>query len=155
MLVPSLCAPEINIVPVYSYCIDGTNIVRGCFGYGGQSFREQEEADAQRLIAAFDQLCEQYEGRLEIEIYFDGPFRSAPSGGNNLSVRFTRETEADEIILGRVRASAYGAQGRVTVVTADSELGGQVKQEGGRWQKVRPGTSLEEIIDSIERRFSK
>lgn len=135
------------------FCVDGTNLVRsGGQGYGGPAFRAQEEADEQRLLAALSQLCDAREG-LEIELFFDGAFRALRSVSPGLTIRFSRELSADEMILDRVRGKSYAGGGKITVVTADSELGEQVSQEGGRWVRVHPGASLESVIRAIEGRF--
>lgn len=137
------------------YCVDGTNLVRGGYGYGGAAFREQEEADAQRLVLMLSALCERLGARVEIDVYFDGKFRAAPRGASNLRVRFTHETQADDLILDRVRARAYSGGGGVTVVTGDGELGRQVSDEGGKWLRVSPGQSFESIFSAIERRWTR
>jgi hypothetical protein len=137
-----------------AYCVDGTNLVRGCHGYGGPDFRAQEEADAARLVSAFGQLCAQLDGDIEIEVIFDGATRPLPSGAPNLRVRFAHEIEADDLILDRVRASRYGSAGRVTVVTGDSALGRQAEEEGAHWLRVKPRAPLESVLGAIERRFS-
>jgi hypothetical protein len=138
-----------------TYFFDGTNMVRGCFGYGGPAFRAQEQADGRRLIAALSRLCEDWGERLEAEIFFDGPRQDFVETviPINLRVCFSLETEADELILGGVRSRRYKHSGRVTVVTADGELGRKVSQEGGGWLRLRPGLGLEAIISSIERRL--
>lgn len=139
------------------FCVDGTNVVRGCFGYGGAAFQAQEEADSRRLMTVLQMVSESLQGRAEIELLFDGgpgtwaAARPAPG----LSVRFSREVSADEIILDRVRSRRHSGAGRVTVVTADGELGRLVCEEGGRWQRVRPGAPLEAVAGGIERRFSR
>ena len=136
-----------------SYCVDGTNMVRGCYGFGGPAFAAQEDADSLRLVAAFGQLCEELEDRIEVEVFFDGAFRSIPSQASNLRVSFTRELPADDIILDRVRSRKFSGAGRVTVVTGDGELGRKVSDEGARWLRVGPGTKLESVLHSIEKRF--
>lgn len=139
------------------FCVDGTNVVRGCYGYGGAAFRAQEEADNRRLVEVLETLAGGLAERAEIELFFDGPPGSwaGARSARGFSVRFTREASADEIILDRVRARAHAGAGRVTVVTADGELGRLVCEEGGRWQKVRPGAALEAVAGGIERRFSR
>lgn len=133
----------------HSYCVDGTNVVRGSVGYGGPNFRLQEEADTQRLVQAFGQLCNDLDGQIEVELYFDGAFRPLSSPAPNLRLRFTRETPADDLILDRVRVTG----GKVTVVTGDGELGRRISEEGARWLRVNPGTALESVLNAIERRF--
>lgn len=137
------------------YCIDGTNVVRVCHGYGGPAFRAQEDADAQRLVEALARLCEGLAGRVEVELYFDGRFRPTARTAAGLRVRFAHEESADDLILDRVRASAHLGEGRATVVTADGELGRRAVEEGGRWQRVSPGAGLEPVLGAIERRFSR
>lgn len=137
---------------ILSFCVDGTNLVRGSHGYGGPEFRAQEDADTRRLVTAFGQLAESLGGRLEVELFFDGNYRPLPSASGVL-VRFTRELAADDLILDRVRGSAYGGEGRVTVVTGDGELGRRAADEGARWMRVSPGTPLENILAAIEKRF--
>jgi hypothetical protein len=140
---------------IHLYCVDGTNIVRGGYGYGGPAFREQEDADAERLVEALDQLCARLGSRVEIDLYFDGAFRAARKSSPNLRLRFTRETQADELIVDSVRARSYLGGGSVTVVTGDGELGRRAAEEGGRWLKIGPGSSLESVIAAIERRWSR
>lgn len=135
-----------------SYCIDGTNLVRGA-DWGGAAFRDQEEADARWLVRALGQVCRQLSGRVEVELFFDGAARPLGPAPSNLRVRFTRETQADEIILDRVRSSRWSAGSAVTVVTGDSELGRRAEEEGGRWQKVGRGAKLEGVLAAIEKRF--
>ncbi len=137
------------------YCVDGTNVVRVCHGYGGPAFREQEEADARRLVEALAQLCESCEGRVEVELFFDGDFRVMARQASGLRIRFTREESADELILDKVRASGHLGGGRVTVVTADGELGRRAQEEGGRWQRVTHGAGLETVVRGIEARFKR
>ncbi len=135
-----------------SYCIDGTNLVRGS-GYGGPEFRDQEDADARWLVAALGEVCRGLSGRVEIELFFDGAARALGPVPSNLRVRFSHERQADELILDRVRSSRWSSGGVVTVVTGDSELGRQAVEEGGRWQKVGRGARLEGVLGAIERRF--
>lgn len=136
-----------------SFCVDATNVVRGCYGYGGEAFRRQEDADSERLVSAFALLCETLDGRIEVELFFDGAFRPMRSPASNMRVSFTRELPADDLILDRVRSRRYAGAGRVTVVTGDTELGEKASEEGARWLRVGPGTRLEDLLRSIERRF--
>ena len=140
-----------------SYCVDGTNLVRTSCGYGGPQFRRQEEADAQRLVEGLSRVCEALGGRVEIEVFFDGGDQAlrAHAGAANLRVRFAREIEADELILDRVRSRSWSGGGRVTVVTADGELGRRAEEEGGRWLKVRHGSDMIAVFKAIEGRFSR
>lgn len=140
---------------IHTYCVDGTNLVRTGYGYGGPAFRAQEDADAQRLLAALGQLGERLGARVEIDVYFDGAFRPLPSPAANMRVRCTREAPADELILDCVRARSYLGPGSVTVVTADGELGRRAVEEGGRWLRVKAGQPLESVVAAIERRWSR
>lgn len=140
---------------IHVYCVDGTNLVRTSYGYAGPAFRAQEEADSQRLVAAFERLCERLGARVEVDVYFDGAYRGWRSAAENLRVLFTREAQADELILDRVRARAYLGGGSVTVVTGDGELGRRASEEGGRWLRTKPGQALESVLAAIERRWSR
>jgi predicted RNA-binding protein with PIN domain len=142
-------------VGIHLFCIDGTNLVRGSFGYGGAQFQAQEEADSLRLVQVLEQVCGAQGGRIEVEVFFDGGSRPGLSSSSDLRVSFARELEADALILDRVRSKRYAGAGKVTVVTGDAELGAQVCDEGGRWLRVRPGTGLEEVMKSIEGRIKK
>lgn len=142
-------------VSTHVYCVDGTNLVRGGYGYGGPAFRDQEESDAQRLVSMLSALAERLGARVEIDVYFDGRFRAVARGASNLRVRFTHETQADDLILDRVRARAYGGTGSVTVVTGDGDLGRQVSDEGGKWLRVANGQTFESVLAAIERRWRR
>lgn len=139
-----------------AYCVDGTNVVRGLFGYAGEAFRAQEDSDGERLVSALAQLCEGLPTRLEIDLFFDGPERAFPGMRRlpNLHIRFARELEADDLILDRVRAEIH-VRRTVTVVTADGELGRMAAEEGAGWLKVRPRSSLESLIRGIEAKFRR
>ena len=137
--------------------MDGTNVVRVLWGYGGAEFREQEESDCVTLVESFAVLCRALSGLMEVEIFFDGEgrrWKRTPKAAPNLRVRFAWEEPADSLILDRVRAGSFGREGRVTVVTADGELGRRAREEGGRWLAVRPADGLERILSGIERRFA-
>jgi hypothetical protein len=139
---------------VHCYCVDGTNVVRGCYGYGGPAFRHQEDADAERLVAALDVLCESLEGSIEVEVFFDGAHRPLGAAARNLRVRFTHEMPADDLILDRVRSRRYAGGGSVTVVTGDGDLGRKAEDEGARWLRLGPGKGVESVVRAIEKRFS-
>lgn len=134
--------------------MDGTNIVRGCYGYGGPQFRKQEESDCRQLLEGLVQACLRFGAGLEIQVYFDGPRRALGSSAlpAGLRVRFADADAADELILDRVRAGSYAGARRVTVVTGDGELGRKAVDEGGRWLRVSRGTNLEGVVGSIARR---
>jgi hypothetical protein len=139
------------------YCIDGTNVVRVLWGYGGSEFREQEESDCVTLVESFAVLGRALGGRAEFEVFFDGEgrrWKRLPQDAANLRVRFAWEETADSLILDRVRAGSFGHEGSVTVVTADGELGRRAREEGGRWMTVRAADGLDRLLWSIERRFT-
>jgi hypothetical protein len=138
---------------VHTFCVDGTNVVRGCYGYGGPEFRQQEDADSELLVASLGVLCESLEGRIEVEVFFDGGQRALRSTARNLRVRFTHEVPADDMILDRVRSKKYSGGGGITVVTGDGDLGRMAAEEGARWQRVGPGQGVESVLHAIEKRF--
>src|SRR5208282_172313 len=91
---------------VHLFCIDGTNLVRGSFGYGGASFQAQEDADSRHLVEALNQLCHAAGGGVEVEVFFDGGGRAGLSAAaSHVHVSFAQELEADDVILDRVRAN--------------------------------------------------
>jgi len=138
------------------FCIDGTNLVRTAYGYGGPAHQAQEQADAERLVGIFERLCEDAGEAVEVEVFFDGAFRVMPrSHSANFRVRFTREFTADEMILDRVRSRSWSGGGSVTVVTADGDLGRSAQAEGGRWMRVAHGTAPEAVAGKIGGRFIK
>ena len=138
------------------FCVDGTNLVRTAYGYGGPAHQAQEQADAQRLVAILTQVCVDADDALEVELFFDGAFRLMPgSAPENFRVRFTREVTADEMILDRVRSRSWSGGGSVTVVTADAELGRLAQSEGGKWMRVEHGTPPEGVAKRIGGRFSR
>jgi len=138
------------------FCVDGTNLVRTAYGYGGPNHRSQEDVDAERVVAIFAQLCEELGAAVEIELFFDGAFRTMPGPRPaNFRLSFARELAADELILDRVRSSAWRGGGSVTVVTADGELGRAAGDEGGKWMKVPHGTPPEGVARRIGGRFSR
>lgn len=138
------------------FCVDGTNLVRTAYGYGGPAHAAQEESDARHLVAVMAQVCEDGGGAIEIELFFDGAFRAvAAEGSEHLRVRFTREVTADEMILDRVRSRSWSGGGSVTVVTADGELGRLTQAEGGKWLRVAHGTPAESVARKMGGRFSR
>lgn len=138
------------------FCVDGTNLVRTAYGYGGPAHQAQEESDTERLVDAFARACEDAGAAVEIELFLDGAFRSLPSGRPaNLRVTFSRELAADELILDRVRARKWSGGGVATVVTADAELGREAEAEGGKWMRVEHGTAPESVARRIGGRFSR
>lgn len=131
-----------------AYCIDGSNLVRAAGWTPG------EEQDARWLVQACAALCRRLEGKVEVELFFDGRDRAVPGPTpSNLRVRFAREETADDLILDRVRSAKWTAGAVVTVVTGDADLGRRAVEEGGKWQQVTHGTALESVVRGIERRF--
>lgn len=141
---------------VRTFCVDGTNLVRTAYGYGGPAHRAQEEEDTQRVAEIFGRLCEANGGAIEVELFFDGAFRTlrAPRP-SNFRVSFTREEAADDVILDRVRARSWSGGGKATVVTADGELGRRAEAEGGRWMRVPHGSPPEGVARMIGGRFQR
>ncbi len=137
------------------FCVDGTNLVRTAYGYGGPAHQAQENADSERLVEIFARLCEEAGSAVEVELFFDGPFRPMPGGPANFRLSFTRETPADDLILDRVRARKWNQGGSTTVVTADVELGETAEAEGGKWMRVAHGSSPESVARRIGGRFSR
>lgn len=136
-------------------CVDGTNLVRTAYGYGGPEHAAQEDADARRLVEIFARLCEDCPA-LEVELFFDGAFRVMPAPRPaNLRVSFARDGTADDLILDRIRAKAWGATGSATVVTADAELGRRAESEGGRWMRAAHGVPPESVVGKIRGKFSR
>jgi hypothetical protein len=137
------------------FCVDGTNLVRTAYGYGGPAHAAQEDADTDRITAIFAQVCEDAGPEIEIELFFDGAFRAL--GGarpDNFRLSFSRELSADELILDRVRARKWNG-GKTTVVTADVELGETAEAEGGKWLRVGHGSAPESVARKIGGRFLK
>ena len=138
------------------FCVDGTNLVRTAYGYGGPEHLVQEQADSERMVAIFARLCEELSGTVEVELFFDGAFRAMPGPRPaNFRVSFAAGIAADELILDRVRARAWSGGGTVTVVTADAELGRLAADEGGKWMRVEHGTPPEGVARRIGGRFSR
>ena len=138
------------------FCIDGTNLVRTAYGYGGPAHQAQEQADSERVVVIFARLCEELGAAAEIELFFDGAFRAMPGPRpDNFRVSFARETSADDLILDRVRSRAYGGGGAAQVATADAELGRMVAAEGGKWLKYEHGSSPESVAGRIRGRFTR
>ena len=139
------------------FCVDGTNLVRTAYGYGGPAHAAQEDADTDRITAIFGRMCEDAGGEVEVELFFDGAFRTL--GGprpDGFRVSFTRELAADDMILDRVRARKWSGGGPTTVVTADVELGEMAEAEGGKWLRVGRGSAPESVARRIGgRRFLK
>jgi hypothetical protein len=137
------------------FCVDGTNLVRTAYGYGGPAHSSQEQSDSEHLAEIFAQVCEEAGSVVEVELFFDGPFRAMPGGPANFSVSFTHEVAADDLILDRVRARTWNKSGSVTVVTADGDLGRTSEAEGGKWMRVSHGSSPESVARRIGGRFSR
>jgi hypothetical protein len=138
------------------YCVDGTNLVRTAYGYGGPAHAAQEESDARRLVEILAAVCEDAGDALELELFFDGAFRVFPGARPaNMRVSFTRELSADDLILDRVRSRVFGTGRTATVVTADAELGRLAQAEGGKWLRVEHGSPAESVARRIGGRFSR
>lgn len=137
------------------FCVDGTNLVRAAYGYGGEAHRAQEQHDGEVLVDAFAGLCERVGAGVEVEVFFDGAFRAMPGGPANLDVTFSREASADELILDRIRAKVWAGSGSVTVVTADTELGRTAQAEGAKWLRAPHGASPLGLVRKIEERFTR
>ncbi len=137
------------------FCVDGTNLVRTAYGYGGPAHSAQEDADTDRITVIFAQLCEDAGGEFEIELFFDGAFRtlSGPRP-DNFRLSFTRELTADALMLDRVRSRKWNGE-KTTVVTADVELGEMAEAEGGKWMRVGHGSPPEGVARRIGGRFLK
>ncbi len=132
------------------FFIDGTNLVRTAYGYGGPAHAAQEAADTDRLAVIFCRLCENIGPEIEVELFFDGAFRTI--GGlrpDNFRVSFTRELPADDIILDRVRARKWARGGPTTVVTADVDLGELTAAEGVKWMRFGRGSTPESVARKI------
>jgi hypothetical protein len=137
------------------FCVDGTNLVRTAYEYGGPAREAQEDADTDRVAVIFSRVCEEAGADVEIELFFDGPFRTL--GGarpDNFRVSFTREMKADDLILDRVRSRKWNG-GKTTVVTADVELGEMAEADGGKWMRVGHGSAPEGVARRIGGRFLK
>jgi len=148
----------LNFHQVHLYCVDGSNVVRVLWGYGGPEFRAQEESDCVTLVESFGALCRGLPDRLEADIFFDGEGRRwprAPQSPANLRVRFAWEETADELILDLVRARRWRGGESVTVMTGDAQLGRRAREEGARWVNIRLGDSLERILHNIETRLAR
>ena len=138
------------------FCVDGTNLVRTAYGYGGPAHAAQEDADTDRVAVIFGRLCEEAGAAIEVELFFDGAFRAL--GGprpSNYRVSFTRERSADEVILDRVRSRSWSGGTMTTVVTADTELGRLAVAEGGKWLRVEHGSPPEGVARRIGGRFQR
>jgi hypothetical protein len=136
------------------FCVDGTNLVRTAYDYRGPGARVQEDADSERLAVIFARLCEEAGGAVEVELFFDGPFRPMPTGrSESFRLSFTREVPADDLILDRIRARKWNGGGSATVVTADVALGEAAEAEGGKWMRVAHGSSPESVARRIGGRF--
>ena len=136
------------------YCVDGTNLVRTAYGYGGPAHATQEQADSERLVQLLADACEDAGGKIELELFFDGAYRPFAGASENFRISFSRERRADDVILDRVRSGAWRGAA-VMVVTADAELGRQVEAEGGRWTRVEHGASPESVARRIGGKFRR
>ncbi|MBI4060488.1 MAG: hypothetical protein HY403_03575 [Elusimicrobia bacterium] len=127
------------------FCVDGTNLVRTAYGYGGPAHAAQEDADTRRLAEIFGRLCEDAGEGVEVELFFDGAFRAlAGPRPDNFRVSFAREVPADQLMLDRVRSRKWSGK-KTTVVTADGDLGRMAEAEGGAWMSVGRGSDAEDV----------
>src|SRR5262249_16251783 len=112
-----------------TYLVDATNAVRRR-GYA-PGFQEMDGNKEREFIGRLAASARNLEGKIPIEVVFDGPRRDLGHMPAALSLRFAGDRPADDLILGTVRA--LRAQGRGAVVaTEDSALRAEVEEEGGR-----------------------
>ncbi|MBI3299369.1 MAG: hypothetical protein HYZ75_14475 [Elusimicrobia bacterium] len=117
-----------------TYLVDGTNAVRR--GAWDPRFPEMEEVRTEGFLHKLSTLAAGAAGRIEVEVFFDGPrrpFRVVP--GAPVRLRFTIDGDADAAILGSARRLLDSGRG-VVVVTEDSGLAGEVREEGGRSMRI-------------------
>lgn len=113
-----------------TYLVDGTNAVRR--GAYDPRFPAVEEARTEGFLLKVEALAADSAGRLEIEVFFDGPRRAMPvQPGVPVRVRFPVDGDADAAILGSARRLLNAGRG-VVVVTEDGGLADDVRAEGGR-----------------------
>jgi len=112
-----------------TYLVDATNAARRQDYAPG--FPEMEDIRTRELIERISTSARGLEGRIAIELFFDGPRRDLGSAPAGLIFRFSAERSADELILGSVRALRAQSRG-VIVATEDSFLRREVEEEGGR-----------------------
>lgn len=126
-----------------TYLVDGTNAVRR--GGWDPRFPAVEEARTEQFLAKVQELAGRAAGRIEVEVFFDGPRRALPAAA--VRVRWTLDGDADAAILGAARGLLNAGRGAV-VVTEDGGLAAEIKAEGGRamrfgefFDRLRGGTA--------------
>lgn len=113
-----------------TYLVDGTNAVRR--GGFDPRFPAVEEARTEAFLHKVSDLAAGALGRLEVEVFLDGPRRTLPANPSApVRVRFTLDGDADAAILGSARRLLNAGRG-VVVVTEDGGLAAEVEAEGGR-----------------------
>lgn len=112
-----------------TYLVDGTNAVRR--GAYDPRFPEVEESRTRDFVDRLDSLARPHAGRVQIEVFFDGPRRSLSAATGSIYLRFTGHETADDMILGTARSILSEGRG-VIVATEDSQLRQAVAEEGGK-----------------------
>jgi len=125
---------------VRTYLVDVTNAVRR--GDYDHRFPEMEEARCRGFVERLATLAGG--AGFMLELVFDGPRRPVGPVGGAVRLRFSGERQADDLILGTVRA--LRAQGRGAVVaTEDGALRREVEEEGARV------IGFGELVDRLQR----
>ena len=109
--------------------MDATNAVRR--GGWDPRFPEVEEARVQEFVERLSLLAGPHEGRVTVELVFDGPRREVGPARSPVTVRFAGPFAADDIILGSVRAQKAAGRG-VVVATEDGNLAAACGEEGAK-----------------------
>ncbi|HBL18380.1 MAG: hypothetical protein A2X36_14580 [Elusimicrobia bacterium GWA2_69_24] len=112
-----------------NYLVDGTNAARR--GGFDPRFPQVEQGRTQDLLEKWSRLAEPLNGRIRIEVFFDGPRREVGSFSPPVFVRFPTDQSADDAILGSARRLLNEGKGAV-VVTADGALAREAEDEGAR-----------------------
>lgn len=110
-----------------TYLVDASNATRRS-DYA-EGFPEMDDLRAREFVERLSRDVRP-DGRIHVELIFDGPRRELGSGAG-LSIRFSGDQSADAVILGTVRS--LRSQGRgVIVVTEDALLRREILEEGGK-----------------------
>lgn len=112
-----------------TYLVDASNATRREDYSPG--FPAMEDLRTREFIERLAANTRGLEGRIAIELFFDGPRRDLGNVPSILALRFSSERPADDLILGTVRALRAQDRG-VIVATEDSMLRREVEEEGGR-----------------------
>lgn len=112
-----------------TYLVDGSNAVRR--GRYDPRFPKVEEAETEHFLSRLSRAAEFYQGRIHIEVFFDGPMRALPPVEPPVSLRFAIDGDADAAILGSVRSLRASGRGAV-VVTEDGDLAAEAGGEGAK-----------------------